>query len=404
MNLTVVFLIGHIEGYLSRRTWAMICDGLVRPAVTGVGVFIVFHRTDRLLETSQLHVKTRVILYCLAAPHLDIFSMTFCQRFISSKYTLNVYMFEAICNLLQMQLTNLKLHMLGFQRLARTCNTLTRICAAGWIFWFVGACGYLITPHLVCGFVLYVSLLLVTVCLTLLLLLQFLGLCVAAGKALSVGWHDADIRNVAGLLYLNSILQLLGPVMSVRGAKGFLQFHDSMDADDLIFLTLDVCLQVLNGLLLSGLVGPQQWQDPMAALQQLANYQGFSGLTSKRIAFAGRVNENSRDCIVSFPGKYSEEWDQAVSVAKTQEAFSLACVFLTDRASGLGVHCDNPHAVGECWCRAIYGHLPASTYISVVDMRPEMQASQAPIDLEFKRADAQAMGQRLATLFDFVHV
>ena len=82
---------------------------------------------------------------------------------------------------------------------------------------------------------------------------------------------------------------------------------------------------------------------------------------------------------------------------KREEAFSLACVFLTDSASGLGVHCDNPDDPGECWCRAIYGHLPASTYISVVDMRPEMQESQAKIDLKFKLADAEAMGQYLAT-------
>ncbi|CAE7289998.1 HERC6, partial [Symbiodinium sp. KB8] len=120
----------------------------------------------------------------------------------------------------------------------------------------------------------------------------------------------------------------------------------------------------------------------MAAFQKLATLQGF-GLAAKRIAVSGHVNENARDCIVSFPGKYS------------QEALSLACVFLTDRASGLGAHCDNPDEPGECWCRAIYGHLPASTYISVVDMRPAMQNSQAPIELEFKRADAVAMGQRL---------
>ncbi|CAE7862932.1 HERC6, partial [Symbiodinium necroappetens] len=220
------------------------------------------------------------------------------------------------------------------------------------------------------------------------LLVQFLGLCFAAGRALSFGWHDSGVGRAASFLYVNAMLLLLGPFMSIYATNWLLEFAG------MTLMTVDICFQVLNVLLLSGLVGPQQWQNPMAAFQKLATLQGF-GLAAKRIAFSGHVNENARDCIVSFPGKYSEEWDQAVSAVKSQEALSLACVFLTDRASGLGAHCDNPDEPGECWCRAIYGHLPASTYISVVDMRPAMQNSQAPIELEFKRADAVAMGQRL---------
>ena len=158
-------------------------------------------------------------------------------------------------------------------------------------------------------------------------------------------------------------------------------------------LTLDIGFQVLNVLLLSGMVGPQQWQEPMAAFQRLAELQGF-GLSSKRIAFPGLLNPHAKDCViviasakkvcisfdaittvrmfnnvnripthfdrnspcqdcvVSFFGKYSQQWDEAVSTAKTQMGFSLACVFLTDRASGLGKHCSNPDAPGQCWCRA----------------------------------------------------
>ena len=34
---------------------------------------------------------------------------------------------------------------------------------------------------------------------------------------------------------------------------------------------------------------------------------GF-GLTSKRIAFPGKINMSASSCIVSFPGKYAQEW------------------------------------------------------------------------------------------------
>ncbi|CAE7922572.1 GIP, partial [Symbiodinium sp. KB8] len=401
-NLTVVFLI-PLDNFKVRHgdqlgaIIAMICDGLVRPVVTGMGVFLLFHRPQRLSDTSQLHLWTRWALYCLASCHLDIAGV-FWQLRMNSPLPLTVIIWEGLCNVLQMHMTNVKIHALGLQQVARVCKALTGTMAFFWVLVFAITCAVFVAPHQ--SFLMGIdkahqaviifaaaSTILVIVC-------QLMGLCCAAGRALRAGRQDADLRHTACLLYVNSMLQLLGPMMSLRGLHGFWGFYNQENLDDLTFLTLDISFQVLNVLLLSGLVGPQRWQDPMAAFQKLADLQGF-GLSSKRIAFTGHVNDNASDCIVSFPGKYSEEWDQAVSVAKTQEAFSLACVFLTDSASGLGVHCDNPDDPGECWCRAIYGHLPASTYISVVDMRPEMQESQAKIDLKFKLADAEAMGQYL---------
>ena len=81
----------------------------------------------------------------------------------------------------------------------------------------------------------------------------------------------------------------------------------------------------------------------------------------------------------------TEEWDAAVRMVEVRSlACSLACVFLTDRDSGLGVHEDNPEEPGHCWCKALYGQLPAATYISIV----EDPGSMSTEDLRFKESDA----------------
>ncbi|CAE7642888.1 unnamed protein product [Symbiodinium sp. CCMP2456] len=121
-----------------------------------------------------------------------------------------------------------------------------------------------------------------------------------------------------------------------------------------------------------------------------ADPSGF-GLASKRLPFPGQINPEANDCVVSFPGKYSDAWDRAVSLSMVSGAFSLADVFLTDRSSGLGQHGLNPETPGECWCRTIYGPLDASTYLSVVEFDPHDNGEH----MAFKRSDAEAMGQVL---------
>ena len=172
------------------------------------------------------------------------------------------------------------------------------------------------------------------------------------------------------------------------------------------WLTLDLFLQIFNTLTLSGMIGPKQWNHPMEAFRQLADLSGF-GFASKRVAFPGHINQKAAKCIVSFPGKYSELWDEAVSSVTTQAettgkgAWSLACVFLTDAASGLGQHAENPDEPGKCWCHNLYGRVPASTYLSVVEVEPGQIDSPANRQmLAFKRRDAQAMGQLLVVKSD----
>ena len=118
--------------------------------------------------------------------------------------------------------------------------------------------------------------------------------------------------------------------------------------------------------------------------------------STKRIAFHGKINPGARDCIASFPGKYNELWHKAVQEAEDEaSAFSLACVFLTDEASGLGQHASVPHLKGGCWCHTIYGDMPPLAYLSVVDVNELKPGDNEQEVLDFKFEDAKAMKQLL---------
>ncbi|CAE7236236.1 unnamed protein product [Symbiodinium natans] len=372
-----------------------LCDSIARPLVTGLGLYIFLHRRDRFSAKEPLHTRARFLVFCLASFHCDAsVAETLADRHAFQALML---LWEVLCNGVQMQMTNLKLHALGFHITARLCAALMLVilCAMCiglpfFLFWndaWKSEMGQL--PVLVA-----------LACTGATLLLQFCGLCYAAGRSLCLGWHDAAIKAAGVCLCINAALLIPGPLLSIFGGA-FFAVNESNAQEDRwsVLLTVDIGLQVLNVLLLSGMVGPQQWARPMEAFQKLAEFQGF-GLSTKRIAFPGKVNAAARDCIVSFPGKYSDEWDAAVSAASSQSAFSLACVFLTDRASGLGEHSADPDHPGRCWCHALYGSLPASTYLSVVDvqqLRQEQGNDEASYQqqLSFKKSDAEAMGQLL---------
>ena len=86
----------------------------------------------------------------------------------------------------------------------------------------------------------------------------------------------------------------------------------------------------------------------------------------------------------------AKEWDDAVKEAQGQSSLcSLACVFLTNKQSGLGGHAENPEGCGSCFCQALYGNVDPATYLSTVEEDlPEQE-------LLFKKSDAEAMGQVL---------
>ena len=230
--------------------------------------------------------------------------------------------------------------------------------------------------------------------------LQAVSLLRAACKATGQAFQRSDGAMVwtAFCLMVNAILVVVGPALSwfdffvFQAEKPSYSLYENVVASQ-PQVTIDVCFQVLNSLLLSGMIGAQSFD--LKQFRRLAEVSGF-GFASERIAFPGKINHAAEDCIVSFPGKYSKEWDEAVEAVKEEtSACSLACVFLTDTASGLGQHANLPNKPEECWCHTIYGEFPASAYLSIVDVN-ELKSDEVEAEvLAFKDKDAQAMGQIL---------
>ena len=67
------------------------------------------------------------------------------------------------------------------------------------------------------------------------------------------------------------------------------------------------------------------------------------------ILFEGSVTEKCGDseyCIVSFPGKEQEGWNELVRKGKFAQR-SVACVFLPEHTPKSGQHSDNPACCGK---------------------------------------------------------
>ena len=218
--------------------------------------------------------------------------------------------------------------------------------------------------------------------------LQSVGMWCVAFKAV----HDLDweeLRWEIRFLCVSSFCTMIGTPLTAGILTSFLRVSPTKITKRVLFL-LHLSFQMLNSLVLGGMIGPKKWRKPLDMFKELG-LKG--GLNAKRIAFPGKINLLADDCIVSFPGIYSQEWDTAVAVASEQQACSLACVFLTDTASGLGQHVSNPDSPGNCYCKALYGSVPVETYLCEVDLSNEVAIDQQ--QLAFKKADAKAMGQLL---------
>ena len=359
-------------------------DASVRPLVTGLGLYVCVHRMDRFSINNSLHVWSFVTLCCLALP--------VCEPGLRAMWEANVAMllWEVLCNVLQVRMTILKLRALGWNRTARCCAMFTKLGICSLCAFLVLALArrdfdvyiYMITDALV-----YLSF----GCCWAVVGVQCWALCRAASRAMVQARGNESIRSTACLLYANACLVPLGPTLSLVSLFAFPQTTIADRGLPPTLVALDVSFQVFNVLVLSGMVGHAPMN--LETLQRLAELSGF-GLASARVAFPGHISRSAADCVVSFPGKYSDLWDKAVSSVARVDAFSLACVFLTDRASGLGLHANNPETPGKCWCQQIYGRVPASTYLSVVEISTDESANHDQT-LAFKRADADAMGQRL---------
>lgn len=361
----------------------VVIDSILRPLITGLGVFAFLYREDRFSAKNPLHAWSFVAAVCLALPVCDLSGeeVLLMLTYESYWYVPNGarILWEVCCNLLQVYMTTMKLHALGWHWTARCSDMFTKLGIVSLVAIFPS---FVLWPG---GYAFQKSTEICLYCTFLTVGIQCGALTLAACSALAKAMDDEIIRWTACLLFVNSFFILVGPVLSFGGPFALIGTDDTPRT----FVTVDVAFQVCNVLLLSGMVGPRLMN--LETFKKIAELSGF-GLASKRIAFPGHINDSAMDCIVSFPGKYSEWWDRAVSSVQ-QDAYSLACVFLTDKESGLGKHASNPATPGKCWCQQIYGPIPASAYLSVVETSVAEQKSNQK--LAFARADAEAMGQRL---------
>ena len=376
-GIPFVFLNDYIDSH-------KLYDAVLRPLVTGFGLYVFVNRMDRFSVNNHLHVWSFVTMSSLALPVSDVsvyevLHMSFALR-VEASYLMLLW--EVLCNVLQIYMTILKLRALGWHRTARCCSVLTALALcllplavvainseSPWALTCVACVG----------------------CCFAVVGIQCWALCRAASGAMVQARGDEAVWWTVCLLYANACLVPLGPALSLVGLFAFWGSWAAHSQVPLTLVTLDVSFQVFNVLLLSGMVGAIPMN--LETLQKLAELSGF-GLASARVAFPGHISRGAADCVVSFPGKYSDLWDKAVSSVAQEDAFSLACVFLTDAESGLGRHANNPETPGKCWCQTIYGRVPASTYLSVVDISTDESGNHDRM-LAFKRADAEAMGQRL---------
>ena len=336
-------------------------DAVARPLITGLGVYCFLCNKSRFSEKLRLHVWSRRTIFCLACCATDQSAMHY---FLYGRYAdiarMSCYIWQTVCNALQVYMTIFKLKALGWGLTARSCQVLLVIsfsCLAP-------PCFHTMIFHTRSLPVLPVVASVFTF--VLILLAQSLALCSAATRALLRGGSDEAIRCSAYCLFLNGVLAIVGPTLSLWSWMAMV--HDDGFFLAVWVVSIDVGLQVLATLLLSGMIGPKGWDRPMEAFRRLGHLSGF-GLAASRINFPGKINARATQCIVSFPGMYSTQWDNAVANVQQFEDCSLACVFFTDKASGLGQHSDNPDTPGQCWCRMIYPELPAETYLSVVDLK-----------------------------------
>ena len=366
----------------------------VRPVITGLGIFCFISPWSRYSSKLRLHVLSWRAILCLAAFLFDESIVVCCWQQFVLLYRFSFLVWEISCNVLQMCMTTLKIRALGWHRVARCCDILVILSCGSFALFVI--CSILIAleplpPAEIVPMVIapvYVAMVFNFAS----IFLQSVSLLAASCQATAQAYKrsNATMLRTAVCLVVNAILVVAGP------ALGWWALSDIMTnlAIESRWVTFDISLQVLNALLLSGMIGTQDFD--LKEFRRLAEASGF--LASDRVAFPGKINPDAKDCIVSFPGKYSAEWDAAVQAAREDTSTcSLACVFLTDKASGLGQHAKLPDKPEECWCHVIYGYHPASAYLSVVDVE-ELQLKQGETVetvLAFKDKDAKAMGQCL---------
>ena len=101
-------------------------------------------------------------------------------------------------------------------------------------------------------------------------------------------------------------------------------------------------------------------------------------LSGEVVTYKGRIlHEDGCECIVSFPGKYAEAWNECARAH--QHHTSVACVFLPDQAAGFGLHAADPDAKGKCFCPRLYGARSKEVFGYKDDEAAFLEKSRLPI-------------------------
>eukprot|EP00434_Breviolum_minutum_P040636 symbB.v1.2.036117.t1/scaffold5025.1/size31724/2 len=373
---------------------------MVRPMVTGLGIYCFIRRNSRFSPKLLLHVWSWRIIVCLAAFPFDP-SCTV-RLWQHSSFCWVVAASEILFIIQTMCMTNLKIRAFGWHRTARCCKILILVgCGLVTLTILNIMLGYYHPPPLDFHSPFVV---------TYRAWFSWSGLCFIASfavilpQSLSIfrcAWQaatQARLRSDSAMVWIvfswsvNAVLIFVGPILSFIAASSF---GRCIDSGHCWVVNFNICFQVLSSFWLGGMTGTGRFD--LKDFKMLAEMSGF-GLAPSRIAFPGKINPEATDCIVSLPaGRYPDHWDKAVQATREElAAFSLACMMLTDEASGLGQHASVPHLKGGCWCHTIYGDMPPSAYLSVVDvnkLKPHNCNEQEL--LSFKFEDAKAMKQLL---------
>ena len=177
---------------------------------------------------------------------------------------------------------------------------------------------------------------------------------------------------------------------------GISYFNDHLQWVNLT-VTTDICFQVLNALLLSGMIGTQHfWLERVQTACR--SFRLWFGLEPYRIS-----GQDQTWCEglhrPAFRGSIVQSGTLPVQAAMEETSTcSLACVFSDRYGIRSRATCEdawlNQRSVGATWFMVYH---PASAYLSVVDVK-DLELKQGETEatvLAFKEKDAKAMGQCL---------
>ncbi|CAE7233474.1 unnamed protein product [Symbiodinium sp. CCMP2592] len=153
---TVVRILANLIAVSFWSRWDVADDAILRPLITGFGVWFFLHRRERFSPRSMLHVWSLCTLCCLASfvcdksmiafvtwacSRVDIQVIQFCSGTnedsggLGNRGTsLTVFLWQLLCNVMQVHMTNKKMSALDWWHTAQCCKGLITIGLASSVF------------------------------------------------------------------------------------------------------------------------------------------------------------------------------------------------------------------------------------------------------------------------------